>query len=46
MAQGPGIVALLDWMFAQDLFSQPPQNIAAEVSIRHDDFSVKKKALN
>jgi hypothetical protein len=34
MVQGTaGIVASMDWMFAPDVFPQPPQNIAIEISI-------------
>jgi hypothetical protein len=52
MVQCPGIVGTLDRMFAPDVFPQPPQNIATEISIHslswwneflmHDAFSVKK----
>jgi hypothetical protein len=52
MVQGPAIVAPLDWAFAPDVFFQPPQNTAIEVSIHglswwnkflmHDAFSVKQ----
>jgi hypothetical protein len=35
MMHGPGIVALFDWTFAPNIFSQTPQNIAVDVSI-HD----------
>jgi hypothetical protein len=35
MVQGlPGIVASMDWVFAPDIFPQPPQNIATEIPIR------------
>jgi hypothetical protein len=53
MVQGPRIVAQLNWMFALDVFPQPPQNIATDVSnhdlscwnkfLMHDAVSVKKK---
>jgi hypothetical protein len=33
MVQGPGIGAPFDWTIAQDIFPQPPQNIAIEVFI-------------
>jgi hypothetical protein len=33
MVQGPGIYAPFNWMFVPDVFPQPPQNIAVEVSI-------------
>jgi hypothetical protein len=32
MVQGPGIVEPFGWTFVQDIFLQPPQNIAIEVS--------------
>jgi hypothetical protein len=52
MVQGPGIVALLEWMFVPDVFPQPPQNIAIDISIHglswrnrflmHNAFIIKK----
>jgi hypothetical protein len=43
MVQDPAIVSPLDWIFAPNVFHQPPQNIAVEVSIY--DLSWWKKFL-